>query len=90
MTHILRGIVDLKKAFPSNLAFTATVVALQPLRMIMVLFGVTTTILSGVLIGPIVYGLFWRRTTASAVTIAMIISFISDIAASTCRNFGFP
>lgn len=72
------------------IAFTATVMALQPLQIIMVLFNITTAILSEVLIGPIVYGLFWRRTTESAVTIAMIISLISAVAASTYENFKFP
>lgn len=80
MTHILRDVVGLKKVFSSRneflfyrivtvtIALTTTVMALQPPHMIIVLFGVTTSILSGVLIGPIVYGLFWRRTSAIAVS----------------------
>ncbi|MEM1721980.1 MAG: hypothetical protein QXG46_04680 [Ignisphaera sp.] len=102
MTHILRDVVGLKKVFSSRneflfyrivtviIALTATVMALQPPQMIIVLFGVTTSILSGVLIGPIVYGLFWRRTSAIAVTIAMIASFTSAIAVSAYGGFKFP
>ncbi|MEM0005295.1 MAG: hypothetical protein QXJ22_05775 [Ignisphaera sp.] len=102
MTHLLRDIVGSKTRFSRRgefvfyrvatvaIASIATAVALQPPQMVMVLFGITTAILSGVLVGPIIYGLFWKRVTAPAVTIAMVASFISAIAVSAYGNFGFP
>lgn len=102
MTHLLRDIVGSKARFSRRseflfyrvatvaIAFVATALSLQPPQMVIVLFGITTAVLSGVLVGPLVYGLFWRRVTAPAVTIAMVASFISAIAVSAYGNFGFP
>lgn len=72
------------------IALLSTILALNPPEMIIILFDVVTSILAGVLVGPIVYGLYWKRITPTAVIVSMIISFSIAIAVSAYKNFSYP
>ncbi|MEM4788443.1 MAG: hypothetical protein QXV06_01430 [Ignisphaera sp.] len=72
------------------LALISMILALKPPEMIVFLFGVTTSILAGVLTGPVVYGLYSRKITASSVVISMVISFALAIGISAYGSFRAP
>jgi Na+/pantothenate symporter len=64
--------------------------SLNPPPMLIVLFGVTTSILSGVLTGPMIYILFWRKTTATAITTSIIAGLGIAITVAAYGGFKFP
>lgn len=72
------------------LALISMVLAINPPEMVIALFGVTTSILAGVLTGPVVYGLYSRKVTASSVIITMIVSFATAIGISAYGGFKAP
>ncbi|MEL9940215.1 MAG: hypothetical protein QW348_02600 [Ignisphaera sp.] len=74
----------------ATLAATATILALKPPEMLITLFGVTTAILSSTLVGPIIYGLYWRKATAEGAIASMVTSFAIAIAVSAYGHFSFP
>lgn len=73
------------------LALVSMVIALRPPEMVIVLFGTVTSIVAGVLTGPVVYGLYLRkRVTATSVTISMVVSFALAIGISAYGGFRYP
>jgi Na+/pantothenate symporter len=72
------------------IGITTTIPALKPPEMLITLFGVTTSIISTVLVGPIIYGLFWRKASALGALVSMITSFAVAIAVSAYGGFRFP
>lgn len=71
-------------------AVSSIALATKPPEMIIVLFGVTTSILAGVLIGPIIYGLYSKRVSPIAIIVTMIVSFALAIGVSAYGQFKFP
>ncbi|MCC6017184.1 MAG: hypothetical protein LM582_09105 [Desulfurococcaceae archaeon] len=72
------------------IGITITIPALKPPEMLITLFGVTTSIISTVLVGPIIYGLFWRKASALGALVSMITSFAVAIAVNAYGGFRFP
>lgn len=102
MTQCIRGLVSDRgvlthrhevvfyRVTTMGLALISMVLALNPPEMVIALFGATTSILAGVLTGPVIYGLYSRRITASAVMISMIVSFSFAIGISAYGGFKAP
>ena len=72
------------------LAMLSIVLSINPPPMLMVLFGVTTSILSGVLTGPVIYTLFWRRVKPEAITVTIAVSTATAIGVAAYGDFKFP
>lgn len=102
MTQCVKGLIGVRK-MPTHrfevifyrvttmvLALISMVLALKPPEMVIALFGTTTSILAGVLTGPVIYGLYSRKVTASAVGITMVISFVLAISISAYGGFKAP
>jgi Na+/pantothenate symporter len=70
------------------LAMISIALSTNPPPMLIVLFGITTSLLSGVLTGPIIYTLFWRKATSEAIAIAVSTAIALGVAAY--GNFKFP
>ena len=72
------------------LALLSIAFSIKPPPMLMILFGVTTSILSGVLTGPIIYALFWRKASSEAITITIALSTAIAMGVATYGRFQFP
>jgi SSS family solute:Na+ symporter len=72
------------------LALLSIALSIKPPPMLMILFGVTTSILSGVLTGPIIYTLFWRKTSSEAITITIALSTAIAMGVAAYGRFQFP
>jgi Na+/pantothenate symporter len=72
------------------LAMLSIALSANPPPMLMVLFGITTSLLSGVLTGPIIYTLFWRKATSEAIAIAIAVSTAIALGVAAYGNFKFP
>ena len=64
--------------------------ATSPPPLLVTIFAVSTALLAGVLVGPVVYGLYWKCATASSCICTMIAGFIAVIAVCAYGNFKFP
>jgi len=71
-------------------ALICATLATSPPPMLVTIFAVTTALLAGVLVGPVVYGLYWRRVTAPSCACAMMAGFIAVIAVCAYGGFQFP
>jgi Na+/pantothenate symporter len=72
------------------LALLSIALSIKPPPMLMILFGVTTSILSGVLTGPIIYTLFWRKASSEAITITIALSTAIAMGVAAYGGFQFP
>lgn len=57
----------------------AIIVALDPPDLIVWLLAVAQTLMIGAFFAPIVLGLFWKRATATAALMGMIVGFVSAV-----------